>query len=124
MIENFDTFIDRFKDRLKLLFHDESNINELSLSRGLPDDVWNGIMEMNPLSVAIPQEFGGRGAEVRECLGILSAASYEALPLSLTFGINIALFLEPLAKYGSPEIQPPIFEKFMKERAMGGLMIT
>ncbi|MBX2951390.1 MAG: acyl-CoA/acyl-ACP dehydrogenase [Leadbetterella sp.] len=124
MTENFDLFINRFKTRLKALFHDESNINELSLNRGLPDDVWNGIMEMHPLSVAIPKEFGGRGAEVRECLGILSAASYEALPLSLTFGINIALFLEPLAKYGNPEIQAPIFDKFMKEQAMGGLMIT
>lgn len=124
MTENFDVFIDRFKGRLKSLFHDESNINELSLNRGLPDDVWNGIMEMNPLSVAIPREFGGRGAEVKECLGILSAASYEALPLSLTFGINIALFLEPLAKYGNPDIQAPIFERFMKEQAMGGLMIT
>ena len=124
MTENFDVFINRFKDRLKSLFHDESNINELSLNRGLPDNVWNGIMEMNPLSVAIPREFGGRGAEVKECLGILSAASYEALPLSLTFGINIALFLEPLAKYGNPEIQAPIFEKFIKEQAMGGLMIT
>lgn len=124
MTENFDVFIDRFKGRLKSLFHDESNINELSLSRGLPDNVWSGIMEMNPLSVSIPKEFGGRGAEVRECLGILSAASYEALPLSLTFGINIALFLEPLAKYGNPEIQGAIFEKFIKEQAMGGLMIT
>ena len=124
MTENFDVFINRFKDRLKSLFHDESNINELSLNRGLPDNVWNGIMEMKPLSVAIPREFGGRGAEVKECLGILSAASYEALPLSLTFGINIALFLEPLAKYGNPEIQAPIFEKFIKEQAMGGLMIT
>jgi len=124
MTENFDVFIDRFKGRLKSLFHDESNINELSLSRGLPDNVWSGIMEMNPLSVSIPKEFGGRGAEVRECLGILSAASYEALPLSLTFGINIALFLEPLAKYGNPEIQGVIFEKFIKEQAMGGLMIT
>lgn len=124
MTENFDLFISRFKTRLKALFHDESNINELSLNRGLPDDVWNGIMEMHPLSVAIPAEFGGRGAQVRECLGILSAASYEALPLSLTFGINIALFLEPLAKYGNPEIQAPIFDKFMKEQAMGGLMIT
>jgi acyl-CoA dehydrogenase len=124
MIENFDEFIGRFKQGLKSLFHDESNINELSLNRGLPDNVWNGIMQMNPLSVAIPTAFGGRGTEVKECLGILSAASYEALPLSLTFGINIALFLEPLAKYGNPEIQAPIFDKFMKEQAMGGLMIT
>ena len=124
MKEQYAVFIDRFKKRLHELFHNESNINELSLSRGLPDQIWSGIMDLKPLSVAVPEEFGGRGAIVKECLGILSAASYEALPLSLTFGINIALFLEPLAKYGNPEIQKGVFDRFINHKAMGGLMIT
>lgn len=124
MKENFDDFISRFRKRLYNLFHNETDINELSINRGLPEAVWNGIMEQQPLSVAIPEEFGGRGLEVKECLDLLSAASYESLPLSLTFGINIALFLEPLAKYGDPAIQAPIFRRFLEEKAMGGLMIT
>ncbi|MFD2599625.1 acyl-CoA dehydrogenase family protein [Sphingobacterium corticis] len=124
MKEQYAVFIDRFQKRLHEIFHSESNIDELSLQRGLPDEVWRGIMDLNPLSVAIPDQFGGRGAQVRECLGILSAASYESLPLSLTFGINIALFLEPLAKYGHADIQQGIFDRFLKDRAMGGLMIT
>lgn len=124
MIEQYSIFLDRFKKRVSEIFHSEDNINELSISRGLPPHIWNGIMDLHPLSVAIPGEFGGRGALVKECLGILSAASYEALSLSLTFGINIALFLEPLAKYGNPEIQQNIFNKFLHEKAMGGLMIT
>lgn len=124
MKEQYSVFLDRFKKRINEIFHGEDNINELSISRGLPPHIWDGIMELNPLSVAIPEEFGGRGVHVKECLGILEAASYEALSLSLTFGINIALFLEPLAKYGSPEIQPYIFDRFLKNKAMGGLMIT
>ncbi|PVH26756.1 acyl-CoA dehydrogenase family protein [Sphingobacterium corticibacter] len=124
MKEQYAVFIERFQKRLHEIFHSEHNINNLSLERGLPDEVWRGIMEQNPLSVAIPDQFGGRGANVRECLGILSAASYESLSLSLTFGINIALFLEPLAKYGHADIQQGIFDRFLKERAMGGLMIT
>lgn len=124
MKENFDEFLGRFKDNLFNLFHNETNINELSLSRGLPEKVWDGIMSTKPLSVSIPLEYGGRGAEVKECLGILSAASYESLPLSLTFGINIALFLEPVAKYADSVIKAPIFTKFLEEKAMGGLMIT
>lgn len=124
MREKYAVFIDRFKKRLHELFHNESNINELSLNRGLPDHTWSGIMDLKPLSVAVPEQFGGRGLEVKECLGILSAASYESLPLSLTFGINIALFLEPLAKYGNPEIQSRIFDRFINHKAMGGLMIT
>ena len=95
MKEQYGVFIERFQKRLHEIFHSEHNINNLGLERGLPDEVWRGIMEQNPLSVAIPDQCGGRGANVRECLGILSAASYESLSLSLTFGINIALFLEP-----------------------------
>lgn len=124
MKENYQVFLDRFEKRLHELFHGESNINELSLNRGLPAEIWDGIMEHKPLSVAIPEEFGGRGAQVKECLGILAAASYESLPLSLTFGINIALFLEPLAKYGHADVKPAVFNRFLEGQAMGGLMIT
>ncbi|TDS17631.1 acyl-CoA dehydrogenase family protein [Sphingobacterium paludis] len=124
MKENYQVFLDRFEKRLHSLFHSESNINELSVNRGLPSEIWDGIMEHKPLSVAIPEAYGGRGSQVKECLGILSAASYESLPLSLTFGINIALFLEPLSKYGADSIKPYIFSRFLESQAMGGLMIT
>src|SRR5699024_2267818 len=124
MNEAYSDFITNFKKRLHELFHIENNINELSLERGLPPTMWNGIMANQPLAVAIPAEYGGRGAIVKECLGLLSAASYESLALSLTFGINIALFLEPLAKYAKEEIKKPIFDRFLNHQAMGGLMIT
>lgn len=124
MINTHDEFISHFQKNLFKIFHTESNINELSLERGLPPGVWKRILDMKPLSVAVPEEFGGRGMNVRECLGILSAASYESLPLSLTFGINIALFLEPLAKYGNEKIKGTVFKQFLEKNAMGGLMIT
>ena len=123
-MQSFDAFKDLFKKRLHDLFHHQTNINELSTQRGLPAHVWSEIMETCPLSVSIPKLYGGRGNSVKECLGILSTASYESLPLSLTFGINIALFLEPLSKYGNAEIQEPIFKRFLEDKAMGGLMIT
>src|SRR5690606_10880714 len=81
-------------------------------------------MDEVPLSVAIPREYGGRGSIVKECLALLSAASYESLPLSLTFGIIIALFLEPVSKYADRQVKAPIFDRFLKEQCMGGLMIT
>lgn len=124
MNESFERFISQFKSRLFELFHNDSNINELSLERGLPQEMWKGIMDLNPLSVSIPKEFRGRGVKVEECLSILSAASYESLPLSLTFGINIALFLEPMAKYGDEELKQVVFKRFIEQQAMGGLMIT
>lgn len=122
--KKFTDFIKNFEDTLKTLFHEKNDIDQLSLERGLPPEVWKGIMADAPLSVAIPEEYGGRGSIVKECLGLLAAASYESLPLSLTFGINIALFLEPVAKYGHNDIKQPIFDGFLNSQHMGGLMIT
>jgi len=124
MKEDFNDFIGKFRKGLYELFNTENDIDDLSMERGLPDEVWEKIMSHRPLSVAIPEEFGGRGLKVSECLGILSTASYESLSLSLTFGINIALFLEPMAKYGHSEVKAPLFRRFLEEGAMGGLMIT
>ena len=123
-ISNFTNFIDSFEKTLKSAFHVNSNIDEFSLERGIPPRVLKEIMNKVPLSVAIPEQYGGRGAIVKECLGILAAASYESLPLSLTFGINIALFLEPVAKYGNETVKEGIFKKFLEQQQMGGLMIT
>lgn len=117
-------FIARFESALRDAFYEHADINQLSLERGLPDSVWTRIMNAVPLSVAIPREYGGRGCIVRECLALLSSASYESLPLSLTFGINIALFLEPVAKYANDAVKKPIFDRFLRDQCMGGLMIT
>ena len=120
----FSEFIENFSKNLKELFHHTYNIDELSAERGVPADLLDGIMKMRPLSVAIPEAYGGRGPIVKECLSVLAAASYESLPLSLTFGINIALFLEPLAKYGNPAVKMGVFNRFLENQNMGGLMIT
>lgn len=121
---SFSSFLTDFEASLKYLFHEKSDIDTLSLERGLPPEILAGIMSNNPLSVAIPTEFGGRGSVVKECLGILAAASYESLGLSLTFGINIALFLEPVSKYANNDVKAPIFSRFLENGNMGGLMIT
>src|SRR5690606_23947158 len=120
----YSEFLKNFEETLKHLFHEKEDINQLSLQRGLPPEIMSGIMSQVPLSVAIPKEYGGRGSIVKECLGILSAASYESLSLSLTFGINIALFLEPVAKYADDSVKQGIFDRFLKNQNMGGLMIT
>lgn len=120
----FSEHLQNFERTLKHLFREKYDIDKLSLERGLPKDLLKGIMDMQPLSVAIPEAYDGRGSQVKECLGILAAASYESLPLSLTFGINIALFLEPIAKYGDESIKKGVFDRFLFQQNMGGLMIT
>src|SRR5690625_54383 len=123
MNNNFSAYITNYKKILREVFKNRFN-DEFSVDRMLTKEELDKIMREVPLSVAIPSEYGGRGAKVKECLAVLSAASYESLDLSLTFGINIALFLEPVAKYGREEIKQNIFTNFLKHQQMGGLMIT
>lgn len=120
----FSDFISSFKNRLAHLFHTRENVDKLSINRGLPPYVLREIMAANPLSVGIPAQYGGRGGKISECLSLMETASYESLALSLTFGINIALFLQPFSKYADDSVKPLVFDAFLKEKKMGGLMIT
>ena len=117
-------FIDTLKLKMKHAFYEKDDIDSLSLKRGLPQKAFQEIMSANPLSVGIPKEYGGRGGLIHENIALLSATSYESLSLSLTFGINSALFLQPVAKYGKEEVKASVFKRFIEEKNMGGLMIT
>jgi alkylation response protein AidB-like acyl-CoA dehydrogenase len=122
--ESFTDFLSTFNKTLQSVFYERDNIEIFIQTRGFPALVLRDIMAKKPLSVAIPTEYGGRGAKVKECLGILDAASYESLPLCLTLGINIALFLQPVTKYAREEVKGDIFDRFLTQQNMGGLMIT
>ena len=121
---SFSEFLDNLKEKMKQVFHVRADIDQLSLKRGLPPFVMREIMSVNPLSVGIPKQYGGRGGVMKENIGLLAAASYESLALSLTFGINSALFLQPFGKFGQEKVKANVFNRFLNEKAMGGLMIT
>ena len=120
----FPQFIQEFKAQLKHLFYVRSDINQLSIKRGLPPFILREIMSSNPLATYIPEQYGGRGGHIHEGLALAAAASYESLPLSLGFGINWALFLQPTGKYAQEEMKSVVFDDFLRNRKMGGLMIT
>ena len=120
----FELFLKNLKAQMKNVFHTRADINKMAINRGMPPFVMREIMNLNPLAVGIPTEFGGRGCKMEECISLLAVASYESLALSLTFGINSALFLQPVAKYAQEEAKEPIFSRFLNQQNMGGLMIT
>ena len=120
----FESFLKNLKERMRNVYHIRADINQMAIKRGMPPFVMREIMSLNPSAVGIPYEFGGRGCHMYENIALLAAASYESLALSLTFGINSALFLQPVAKYAQREAKAPIFERFLKQQNMGGLMIT
>jgi len=120
----FNEFLHSFKTRMHNVFHEREDMNRLSTGRGLPPYVLREVMACNPLSVFIPAAYGGRGPKPEEGIAVIEAASYESLALALIFGINWALFLQPVAKYGQAEAKQSVFDGVLDERKMGGLMIT
>lgn len=120
----FGEFLNNLKARMKLVYHDRADIDQMAVKRGMPPFVMREIMDLNPLAIGIPTEYGGRGCKMEEAIGLLAATSYESLALSLTMGINSALFLQPVAKYAQEEAKAPVFDRFLKHQNMGGLMIT
>lgn len=121
---SFESFLNNLKARMRNVYHVRADINQLAVKRGMPPFVMREIMSLNPLAVGIPVEYGGRGCKVEESIALLAAASYESLALSLTFGINSALFLQPVAKYAQEDAKAPVFNRFLSQQNMGGLMIT
>jgi len=91
----------------------------MSIQRGMQPDVLQKIMACNPMSLVIPAQYGGRGGNVQENLRLLSAASYESLALSLTMGINSALFLQPVIKYGQEDVKSLFLTVLLISRIWG-----
>ncbi len=120
----FTEFLDTYRRKLKDLFHGRTDIDKLSLDRSLPPFVMQEIHSCDPLSAYVPKDFGGRGGHIHEGLAVLAASGYESLALSLTFGINWALFLQPVEKYAQDPIKAPVFQRVLQDKNMGGLMIT
>jgi len=121
---SFVSFIETYKMKLTELFTERNNEGLMASQRGLPPYVLRQILDCNPLSTFIPEEFGGRGVKTHETLSMLEVSSYQSLPLSLMMGINGALFLQPLANYGNEDVKKRIFSDFLDRKNMGGLMIT
>ena len=121
---NFSEFLIEYKNRLSDIFATEDEKHTDSLKRGIEPSTLNKIVELDPLGAFIPSEYGGFGGHTQEALAMLEASSYQSLPLSLMMGINGALFLQPIANYGSEEAKTEIYDRVINAGKMGGLMIT
>lgn len=121
---DFQNFIKEYKAKLSNLFTEREEARAATLKRGIEDDTLNEILDLNPLASFIPMEYGGFGGNTAEALAMLEASSYESLPLSLMMGINGALFLQPIANYGSEKVKSDVYNRVINANKMGGLMIT
>ena len=69
----FSDFLNNIKIKLHDVFGDAKINASVFMNKGIPPLVLSEIMSLNPLSVSIPEEYGGRGGKTEEILALLSA---------------------------------------------------
>jgi len=74
--ETFSEYLTKFKSILQTVFHDENDINLMSIQRGMEPDVLQKIMSCQPMSLVIPTEYGGRGGNVQEKEFVVALGSF------------------------------------------------
>lgn len=122
--ESFTDFVEAYRSRLEHLFSVRACADQMNVRRGLPPFVMQRFRDVDPLSVYVPEAYGGRGGTIGHSLTVLEETSYHSLPLSLVVGINGGLFLQPVVKYGREEARRRVLPSYLQGRKMGGLMIT
>lgn len=121
---DFSTFVQSFQQVLKTLITENPKLETENRLQGLPREYLVQILASRPLSVFIPEKYGGWGDQPHQCLDLLEKTAYESIAVALMIGINGSLFLEPVAKYGQEEMKQQVFDRFLNQQATGGLMIT
>src|SRR5690606_35051547 len=122
--QSFTDFLERYSEKLRHIFGTREDADRMNLQRGLPPFARNQIREVDPLAAYVPEAYGGRGANLAESLAVLEATGHESLRLCLMTGIHGGLFLQPVGKYGSGAVKRSVFDGVLRQKRMGGLMIT
>lgn len=122
--ESFADFVAAYRDRLVHLFETRHDVDAAGTQRGVPPFVIQRFRDVDPLSVFVPEAYGGRGGPIGHGLTMLEETSYHSLPLSLIVGINGGLFLQPVAKYATEEAKQRVLTSYVRDRKLAGLMIT
>ena len=121
---SFSEFVEAYRDKLAHLFGTRHDLDGRGPDRGLAPFVMQRFRDVDPLSVFVPEQYGGRGGTIGHAMTMLEETSYHSLPLSLIVGINGGLFLQPVAKYGTDEAKERVLTSYLRDRKMAGLMIT
>ena len=122
--QSIETYIKKCQEVLKDVLTTYPEIETRNYLQGLPKELIEKIFRLQPLSLFIPEEYGGRGGTTRHRLALLEAISYESIAVGLMMGINGSLFLEPVSKYAQEKTKKDVYKSFLRRSSLGGLMIT
>ena len=122
--QKIESFINECQVVLRNVLTTNPEIETTNYLQGLPKELIEKIFKLQPLSLFIPENYGGRGGAAYHRLALLEAISYESIAVGLMMGINGSLFLEPVSKYSQEKTKTEIYHSFLNSSSLGGLMIT
>ena len=122
--QNLESFINECQLVLRNVLATNPEIETTNYLQGLPKELIEKVFRLQPLSLFIPERYGGRGGATHHRLALLEAVSYESIAVGLMMGINGSLFLEPVSKYSQEQAKTEVYDSFLKRSSLGGLMIT
>lgn len=122
--QSIDTFICEYQADLRNVLANHPEIETTNYLHGLPGELLEKVLRLQPLSLFIPKNSGGREGDTHHRLALLEAISYESIAVGLMMGINGSLFLEPVTKYGQEVARTEVYKSFLGGPSLGGLMIT
>ncbi len=88
------------------------------------EDMLRDFLKLGPLHNFIPTNYGGTFKSSAICMDLLDTVSYHCLPLGLAVGITGSLFLRPMARLASAELNATVLPRFLGSTELGGMMIT
>ena len=121
---SFDTLINNWAKELKSLFEqrnaDTSNLHR----RGLNGDELKRIMNLKPLSVAIPEEYGGAGLDQISYGLIMQEIERGDSGVRSTASVQSSLVMYPIWKYGNEEQRNKYLPKLASGEWIGSFGLT
>ena len=118
-----EEYLKSFESDLDQLFKERKH-EKIASSRESAQSLLTEIAQLKPLKVLIPKDCHGLGGDISDCIRLLSIASYRSLAVSLTFGINWALCIQPVQKFGQSPVREDMLMDMADNGELGGLMIT
>ena len=100
------------------------NVARLCRPQGFDDAIFADLHGVELYRMFIPAAYGGCYQNESTALAAARLISYHSVELGLAVGLTASLFLMPLGRHGSQELQAVVFPDFLKRGCVAGMLAT
>lgn len=114
-------YLNQYDEVLKRVFGRAGpNAHERRFTR----EEWGELWAAGACLTAIPKEYGGREANMRESLSVAALTARHSLPVALANGVSGGLFLHPVMHHAEDSVREAVAKDFLTRNVLGGIALT